>query len=211
MGEKYDYCHDDEPLYYGGPQILSSRVASPVGPGFPPDDLPQILAGGPAGLERIARYSDRASNTMASLAGQMIQTLQGAAAGDTNAKLAAGREVVSQIQTRGGEVRQQVAQGNVTVQMADASGAYQPGQLEPVVRDTARKMKRSASQLDAADDLIHTVLTMAQDRALNALGDQAEAAVSGLAQFAHASAARISNGILRRHAGDAPGGSGQVA
>jgi hypothetical protein len=211
MGEKYDSCYDEEPLYYGGPQILGSRVASPVGPGFPPDDLPQILAGGPDGLQRVARYNDRASNTMTSLASQMSQTLQQAAGGDANAKLAAGQQVVSQLQSGTTDVRQQVAQGNVTLQMADASGAFQPGQLEGVARDTARKMKHAASQLDPIDEMIHTMLTMAQDRALNALGDQAEAAVGGLVQFVNTSAARISNGILRRQAGDAPGGRGTVA
>jgi len=211
MGEKYDWCYDDEPLYYGGPQIQAARVASPVGPGFPPDDLPQILAGGPGGLQRIAQYGDRSSNTITGLASRMTQTLQQAAAGAADAKLAAGQQVVSQLQSGTAEVRQQIAQGNVTFQMADASGAFQPGELEGVARDTARKIKHAASQLDPVDDLIHTVLTMAQDRALNALGDQAEAAVGGLVQFANTSAARISNGILRRNAGDAPGGSGQVA
>lgn len=211
MGEKYDSCYDEEPLYYGGPQMFAARVASPVGPGFPPDDLPQMLAGGPAGLQRIAAYSDRASNTMTSLASQMTQTLQQGAAGDTNAKLAAGQQVVSQLQSGTADVRQQIAQGNVTLQMADASGAFQPGELEGVARDSARKIKHAASQLDPVDDLIHTVLTMAEDRALNAIGDQAEAAVGGLVQFANTTAARISNGILRRQAGDAPGGSGQVA
>jgi hypothetical protein len=211
MGEKYDSCYDEEPLYYGGPQIFSARVASPVGPGFPPDDLPQMLAGGPAGLQRIRDYSSRASSSMSSLASQLTQTLQQGAAGDANAKLAAGQQVVSQLQSGTADVRQQVAQGNVTLQMADASGAFQPGELEGVARDTARKLKHAASELDPVDDFIHTLLTLGEDRALSALGDQAEAAVGGLVQFASNSAARISNGLLRRQAGDVPGGSGQVA
>jgi hypothetical protein len=141
----------------------------------------------------------------------MMQTLQQAAAGAGDAKLAAGQQVLAQLQNVAPTVRQQAAQGNLVLQMAHASGAFRPGQVEGVARDTARNFKHSASQLDPPDDLIHTVFTMAQDRALNALGDQAEAAVSGLVHFANSNAARISNGILRRNAGDAPAGSGTVA
>ena len=211
MGEKYDSCLDDVPLYHGQPQIPLARVASPVGPGFPPEELSQMLAGGQPGLERVARYANRASDTIVRIATEASDTLRNAG-DDSAAKLAAGQQVVEQLNGGLGEVRQQIAQSNVTFQMLDDARAYEPSQLAAVARDSARKATSAvSSSLGPLDELIDTILTSAQDHALAAIGNQVEAAVARIGQFVHTSAAGLYNGLLRRGMGEPPEGTGSAA
>jgi ABC-type transporter Mla subunit MlaD len=211
MGEKYDSYCDDGPLYHDRLQIPLARVASPVGPGFPPDELSQMLAGGQAGLERVARYADRASNTIERVASEASDALRNAGA-DPGATLAAGQQVVAQLNGGLGEVRQQIAQSNVTFQMLDDAGTYEPNELAAVARDSARKATSAVSaSLGPLDELINTVLTSVQDQALAAIGNQAEAAVARIGQFVHTSAAGLYNALLRRGMGEPPEGTGSAA
>jgi hypothetical protein len=211
VGEKYDSCYDDDPLDLYGPRIRLARIANPVGKDFPAPDLGEMLAGGATGLDRISRYSLRSRDTIVSLANRATDTLRNAGAAPAD-QLAAGRQVVSQLNEGFEEVRTQTAQGNANLQIVEDAQAYPQEALAGVARDSARKVRQAVSEhLDPLDELINTVLTTAQDRALNAVGTQAEAAVNRIGQFARTSTTGLYNAMLRRGMGDVPEDAGPAA
>lgn len=211
MGEKYDSCYDYElrPLRFA-PNLELAR-ASTAGSDFPAPRLSEMLAGGPSAIQAATDYSQRPATTIAGAASRATETLQHAGT-DPAAQLAAGQQVVAQLTECLGDVQTQTAQSNATFQVLDHAGSLSTSDLAGVARKSARTTRQAVSEhLGPLDVLIDTVLSRAQDSALNAVGAHAEAAVNRIGQFAHASSAGLYNAMFQRGMGDVPEPPGSAA
>lgn len=205
MGEKYD-CYDYDMPRFQIPQALASRrVGNPVGEGFPPARYGEMQQGGDAAKAALAEYAARPSETAKTAASSSVQLLRDASDGDPATRLAAGQQVVDNLNQCFTDVQKQTAQANLTYQMLSDHGSIPDRDLAEIARGSARDLKQSVTDdMGPLEAVINTVLGTAQDAALNAVGAQAEAAVNRIGQFAYTNTAGLYNAMTRRGMVDVP-------